>query len=100
MISRVPHVSGYMNPPVRWLAAALSAVIAAFVGSTLWSQKASRAIDVDAELISKDAAPSLKDISEARAELRDLQARVARAVSGRADAPLDYEAERARIAAL
>src|SRR4051812_10804028 len=100
MIPGVSQVPGHMKPPVRALAAALLAVIGAFVGSTLWSQRASHTIDHDAELISKDAAPTLKDISEARAALRDLQAQVARAVNGHADAPLDFAAERAKVAAL
>ena len=100
MIHPVPLVSGHMNPPVRALAGALLAVIGAFVGSTLWSQRASHTIDVDAQKISDDAAPTLKDVSEARAQLRDLQAKVARVVAGRADATLDFDAERAKISKL
>jgi signal transduction histidine kinase len=85
-----------MAPPVRALAVALFLVIGAFVGSTLWSQRASRGIDEDALFISRDAAPGASLVSRARADMRDLQAEVARTVAGRPVDPKLIDDLRAR----
>jgi signal transduction histidine kinase len=89
-----------MALPVRTLALALLAVVCGFVGSTLWSQRVSHSIDDDALLISRDAAPALQYIADARAQLRDLQAKVGRSVVGRETIQLDYDVERAKVTAL
>jgi signal transduction histidine kinase len=72
-----------MAPPGRALAVALLLVIGAFVGATIWSQRASHSIDEDALFISRDAAPGAAFVSNFRAEMRDLQGEVARVVAGR-----------------
>ncbi|HEY2029712.1 MAG TPA: ATP-binding protein [Myxococcales bacterium] len=72
-----------MTLPGRALAVALLLVIGAFVGATIWSQRASHSIDDDALFISRDAAPGAAFVSNFRADMRDLQAQVARIVAGR-----------------
>jgi len=72
-----------MALPGRALAVALLLVIGAFVGATIWSQRASHSIDDDALFISRDAAPGAALVSNFRADMRDLQSEVARIVAGR-----------------
>jgi signal transduction histidine kinase len=57
-------------------------VVAAFIGSTVLVQHQAREIDADAVMISRDAAPGIQVISDLRAEVREMQARVFRTVNG------------------
>jgi len=97
MIRRMPVVPSHMGPPVRSLAVALFLVIGAFVGSTIWSQQQSHSIDGDAFLISREAAPAVTFLSDARAELRETESKVIRAVAGRPGAPGEVAASRAKV---
>src|SRR5512140_1142371 len=72
-----------MATSTRALVVAFLAVVAAFVASTFWVQVQAEGIDADTLLISRDAAPGGQVISDLRAELRDLEARVNRGVAGR-----------------
>jgi len=72
-----------MTASTRVLAVAFVAVVGAFIGSTLLVQRSARVIEVDAAAISRDAAPSVQLVSDLRAEIRELQARVVRVVAGR-----------------
>lgn len=73
-----------MATSTRALVAAFLAVVAAFVGSTFWVQVQAEGIDADTLLITRDAAPGVQVISDLRAELRELEARVIRGVAGHA----------------
>src|SRR5471032_1741054 len=100
MIQGVPVVPSHMAQPVRALAVALLAVIGAFVGSTIWTQQQSHSIDDDALLISRDAAPGVRYLSDARGELRELESKVIRAATGRPGPAGDIEASRAKVDSL
>ncbi|HYY53711.1 MAG TPA: ATP-binding protein [Myxococcales bacterium] len=71
-----------MGTSTRVLAVAFVGVVAAFIGSTLLVQHQAREIDADAVMISRDAAPGIQVISDLRAEVREMQARVFRVVNG------------------
>src|SRR4051812_29952158 len=62
----------------RRLFVAFLAVVAAFIGSTVRTQREAARIDADALFISRDAAPGIQYISDARAELRVLETDVVR----------------------
>ena len=75
------HVrSTHMATSTRTLLIAFLAVVAAFIGSTIWAQRVGRGIDRDALEISRDAAPGIEAISRLRAEMRNLEVEVGRAV--------------------
>src|SRR5207248_11302601 len=67
----------------RALLVAFLAVAAAFIGSTIWAQRAARDIDTEALFISRDAAPGIETLSDLRAELRTLELEAGRAVATR-----------------
>src|SRR5438105_3351013 len=71
-----------MGTSTRVLAVAFVGVVAAFIGSTMLVQHQAREIDADALMISRDAAPGIQVISDLRAEVREMQARVFRTVNG------------------
>ena len=71
-----------MGTSTRVLAVAFLGVVAAFIGSTVLVQHQAREIDADAVMISRDAAPGIQVISDLRAEVREMQARVFRTVNG------------------
>src|SRR5438445_6255364 len=58
------------------LLVAFAAVVFAFVGSTVLSQRAARQVGQLALTISRDAAPGVESMSALRAELRRIQALV------------------------
>lgn len=64
----------------RALLVAFFAVVAAFIGSTIWAQRTARDIDADALFISRDAAPGIETLSSLRAELRHLELEAIHAV--------------------
>jgi signal transduction histidine kinase len=72
-----------MTATTRVLALAFVAIVTAFIGSTVLVQRSARAIDFHALRISRDAAPGIQVVSDLRAELRELYARVFRTVEGR-----------------
>ena len=72
----------------RALLVAFCAVVLAFIGSTLWAQHAAQAIDQDALLISRDAAPGIEALSSLRAEMRHLEVEAFRALDTRDGAPV------------
>lgn len=82
----------------RALLVAFFAVIAAFIGSTVWAQRAARDIDTDALLISRVAAPGIEALSSLRAELRHLELEAMHAVETRDGAQVAQS--RVRIDAL
>jgi signal transduction histidine kinase len=86
-----------MTASTRVLAVAFVAVVGAFIGSTILVQRSARVIEVDAAAISRDAAPSVQLISDLRAEIRELQARVGRVASGRATAADDVAESRRMV---
>jgi signal transduction histidine kinase len=67
--------------PLRSLLVAFFLSIACFFGSTLYSQRTSRAIDEAANSIATNAMPSIQRLSSARAELRKLATDVQRHTS-------------------
>src|ERR1700719_4400785 len=73
-----------MGTSTRALLVAFLAVVAAFIGSTIWAQRAARGIDADTLLISRHAAPAIEVLSSARVELRELETLAARSVEGQA----------------
>jgi signal transduction histidine kinase len=77
--------------------AATLVVVAAFIGSTIWSQHQAHGIDGDALLISRNAAPAIALLSNARAELRDLETRVIRTIDGKPSGPVDVATSRKRV---
>ncbi|HUJ28316.1 MAG TPA: HAMP domain-containing sensor histidine kinase [Myxococcales bacterium] len=85
-----------MATSTRALLIAFLAVVGAFISSTLWVQHAARSIDADTVMISRDAAPGIELLSDARAELRDLETRVIRFTRGRATAQ-EVSASRSRL---
>src|SRR5947199_1771209 len=90
---------GAMRNSTGVLLAAFLAVVVAFIGSTIGAQRATRGIDEDAVMISRDAAPGIETLSDLRAELREMESMVIRSVSGRQ--PEDRVAgSRARVDAL
>ena len=74
---------------------AFFAVVAAFIGSTIWTQQVAHAIDTDALLISRDAAPGIEALSNLRAELRHLELEAIHAVDTKDGAQVTLS--RARI---
>ena len=86
-----------MIASTRALALAFVAVVAAFIGSTILVQNAARVIDVDAVRISRDAGPGIQLVSDLRAELRELQADVIRAVAGHQMKDDDIAQSRRRV---
>jgi signal transduction histidine kinase len=72
-------------------------VVAAFIGSTIWSQRQAHSIDEDALLISRNSAPAISLLSDARAELRDLETRVIRTIDGRPVGPIDVATSRRQV---
>jgi signal transduction histidine kinase len=86
-----------MATSTRALVVAFLAVVAAFVGSTFWVQVLAQGIDADTLRISRDAAPGVQVISDLRAELRDLEARVIRGVAGHARAGDEIAQSRKRV---
>lgn len=66
----------------RALSFAFFAVVVAFIGSTLWSQRANKRASDAALAISRDAAPEIEALAETRANLRLLETRVLRRVGG------------------
>jgi len=68
-----------MAASTRALFVSFLAVVAAFIGSTIWAQQVARRIDEDALLISRAAAPGIEVMSGLRAELRALELEVLRA---------------------
>lgn len=87
-----------MGTSSRALLVAFFAVVTAFIGSTIWTQRSAREIDADVLLISRDAAPGIEALSNLRAELRRLELEAIRAVDTR-DASQVADA-RSRIDAL
>src|SRR5207248_9646404 len=71
-----------MGAATRVLAVALLGVVTAFIGSTVLVQHQAREVDADAVMISREAAPGIQVISDLRAEVREMQARVFRTVNG------------------
>src|SRR4051812_42679986 len=69
-----------MAASTRALLVAFFAVVVAFIGSTIWAQRAARGIDADTLLISRDAAPGIEVMSDLRAELRNLEIETLRGV--------------------
>src|SRR5258708_936810 len=67
----------------RALLVAFLAVVAAFIGATIWAQHAARGIDADTLVISREAAPAIEVLSNLRAELRSLELEANRAVVSR-----------------
>src|SRR5436309_1713159 len=67
----------------RALLIAFLAVAAAFIGSTVWAQRAAREIDAEALFISRDAAPGIETLSALRAELRALELGASTAIEAR-----------------
>ncbi|HET9752320.1 MAG TPA: MCP four helix bundle domain-containing protein, partial [Myxococcales bacterium] len=86
-----------MATSTRALVVAFLAVVAAFVGSTYWVQVQAQGIDADTLLISRDAAPGVQVISDLRAELRELEARVIRGVAGHSHAGDEIAESRKRV---
>ena len=72
-----------MTTSTRFLVVAFLAIVAAFIGSTILVQRSAKVIDDYSFRISRDAAPGIQVISDLRAELRELYARVFRSVDGR-----------------
>ncbi len=66
----------------RVLSIAFIAVVAAFIGSTVWSQRENKRASDAALAISKDAAPEIEALANTRAHLRMLETRVLRQLSG------------------
>ena len=66
----------------RVLSIAFVAVVAAFIGSTAWSQRANKRASDAALAISKDAAPEIEALAATRARLRLLETRVLRQIAG------------------
>jgi signal transduction histidine kinase len=66
----------------RSLAVAFLAVVAAFIASTVWSQRANQRASDGALAISKDLAPEIEALGNTRVKLRLLEARVLRRVAG------------------
>jgi len=64
------------------MSAAFLAVVMAFIGSTVWSQRANQRASDAALAISKDVVPEIELIADTRARLRLLEARVLRRVAG------------------
>src|SRR3954468_13647452 len=85
-----------MTASTRVLAVAFVAVVGAFIGSTVLVQRSARVIEIDAAAISRDAAPSVQVLSDLRAEIRELQTRVMRAVAGREGLPSPPEVAQSR----
>src|SRR5262249_39367908 len=75
-----------MTTSTRVIAAALVAIVTAFIGSTILVQRSAKVIDEYSLRISRDAAPGIQVVSDLRAELRELYARVFRTVEGRGSA--------------
>ena len=71
----------------RVLSIAFFAVVVAFIGSTVWSQRANRRASDAALAISKDVAPEIEALAATRARLRLLEAHVLRRVGGEAQDP-------------
>jgi signal transduction histidine kinase len=69
-----------MGTSTRILVAAFVAVVAAFIGSTVLVQHQAQKIDEEAARISRDIGPGIQVVSDLRAEVRELQARVFRTV--------------------
>ncbi|HEY6909198.1 MAG TPA: ATP-binding protein [Myxococcales bacterium] len=86
-----------MATSTRALVVAFLAVVVAFVASTFWVQVQAQGIDADTLLISRDAAPGVQVISDLRAELRELEARVIRGISGHNRSPDDIAESRRRM---
>lgn len=66
----------------RVLSIAFLAVVVAFIGSTIWSQRANQRVSDAALAISKDVAPEIEALANTREKLRLLEARVLRRVAG------------------
>jgi signal transduction histidine kinase len=69
-----------MGTSTRILVIAFLAVVVAFIGSTVLVQHQAREIDDEAARIARDIGPGIQVISDLRAEVRELQARVVRSV--------------------
>jgi len=69
-----------MHTSTRSLVIAFVAVVAAFIGSTVLVQHQAGEIDDEAARIARDIGPGIQVISDLRAEVRELQARVFRSV--------------------
>jgi signal transduction histidine kinase len=92
------RVCAGMGTSTRALLVAVLAVVGAFIGSTIWVTRVARAIDADALLISRDAAPGIELLSRLRAEIRNLEVEVLRGVDTHETQRVD--AARRRIDAL
>lgn len=80
------------------LVACFAAVVATFVAATVYTQHRTREIEGAALTIQGDAAPSIRHLANARAELRRLQLLIHRALSdGRGNRTLEIESGRALL---
>jgi len=86
-----------MATSTRALAVAFFAVVVAFVGSTYWVQRQASNVDADTLFISRDAAPGVQVISDLRAEIRELQARVIRQAVGRSHSDAEVTETRQHV---
>src|SRR3954468_18471843 len=86
-----------MATSTRALAVAFFAVVVAFVGSTYWVQRQASNVDADTLFISRDAAPGVQVISDLRAEIRELQARVIQQAVGRSHSDAEVTATRQHV---
>lgn len=72
--------SPQMGTSTRILVVAFVAVVAAFIGSTLLVQHQAQTIDEEAARISRDIGPGIQVVSDLRAEVREVEETVSRAV--------------------
>ncbi len=79
------------------LVACFAAVVATFVGATVYTQHRTREIETAALRIQGDAAPSIRHLANARAELRRLQLLVHRALAGGGSRTPEIESGRALL---
>jgi signal transduction histidine kinase len=86
-----------MTTSIRVLAAAFVAVVAAYFAAMLLVQRSVRVIDTDAARISRDAGPDIRVISDLRAELREMHARVIEAIEGDDEARHEVMDSRRRV---
>jgi len=86
-----------MTSSIRVLAVAFVAVVSAYFGAMLLVQRSVRVIDTDAARISRDAAPDIRVVSDLRAELREMHARVIEAIEGDDEALDEVADSRRRI---
>ena len=93
-------VENTMTTSIRVLAVAFVAVVAAYFGAMLLVQRSVRVIDTDAARISRDAAPDIRVISDLRAELREMHARVIEAIEGDDEARDEVEESRRSVDSL